>query len=264
MVPFFQANIILFGPLTIQVWGLFVSLGIVVGILWARKLARQVFLSLEVVTDFGIWALIGGMIGARLGHVFFYEWGYYFIHWQEIFFVWQGGASSLGGFLGAAIAIFVFARKRHFTWKELLPYFDVMTLSLWLAWGIGRLGCFVIHDHVGRLSNFFLAVKFPEGARFDLGLLESLLAFVIFGVFAFLFTRLIKKRWGLAFQYSWFAYGVARFGLDFLRAKDIAFADVRFGFLTPMQWGILLVLVGLTIWKVYSKISANKSDGGFA
>lgn len=259
MIPFFQTNVILLGPLTIQVWGLFVSLGIVVGIILARYLARKVFLSADVVTDLGIWVLLGGIIGARLGHVLFYEPVYYFNHLKEIFFIWQGGASSLGGFLGAFVALYFFAWKRNFSWKELLPYFDVLTLCLWLGWGIGRIGCFLIHDHIGRLSNFFLAVNFPEGARFDLGLLESLLAFTIFIVFAFLFRRLIKKRWGLVFFYSFVTYLVFRFCLDFSRATDVNIADVRIGFLTPMQWGILLTMVGLTVWKIYSKISARKT-----
>lgn len=259
MIPFFQANVILFGPLTIQVWGLFVSLGIVEGIILARILAKKVFLSPDVIVDLSLWALIGGIIGARLGHVFFYEPVYYFNHLKEIFFIWQGGASSLGGFLGAAIALLIFARKRSFSWKELLPYFDILAVSLWLGWGIGRIGCFMIHDHVGRLSNFWLAVNFPGGARFDLGLLESLLAFSIFIVFYFLFRRLIKLRWGLVFIYSFLTFAVFRFCLDFLRATDVTISDSRYWFLTPMQWGILIVLLGLTVGKIYSKISARKN-----
>jgi phosphatidylglycerol:prolipoprotein diacylglycerol transferase len=259
MIPFFQVNIILLGPLTIQVWGLFVSLGIVVGIVLARILARKVFISSAIVVDLGIWALVGGIVGARLGHIFFYEPVYYLYHLKEVFFVWRGGASSLGGFLGAFVALFIFAWKRSFSWKEMLPYFDVLTLSLWLSWGIGRIGCFMIHDHIGRLSNFWLAVNFPEGARFDLGLLESILAFIIFVVFVFLFKKLIKLRWGLVFIYSLITFAVFRFGLDFLRADDVVTSDVRYWFLTPMQWGILVVLIELTVGKIYSKISARKS-----
>lgn len=259
MIPFFQANIILMGPLTIQVWGLFVSLGIVAGIILARILAKRFFLSSDVVLDLSTWALIGGIVGARLIHVFFYEPTYYLYHLKEIFFIWQGGASSLGGFLGAGLALLVFAYKRKFSWKELLPYFDIMSLSLWLGWGIGRVGCFMIHDHIGRLSNSWIAVNYPGGARFDLGLLESLLAIFVFVVFAFFFKKLVKLSWGLVFTYSFVVFAVFRFGLDFLRATDVNISDVRWWFLTPMQWGILAVLLGLTIGRIYSKISARKT-----
>lgn len=258
MIPFFQANIIIAGPLTIQVWGLFVSLGIIAAVILARHWARKVFLSVDAVTDLAIWALVGGLIGARLAHIFLYDFSYYCQHWVEVFYVWQGGASSLGGFIGALVGVVLFAKKRGFTLKELLPYFDVMSLALWLGWGIGRLGCFMIHDHIGRLSNFFLAVNFPDGARFDLGLLESILAFVIFAVFSWQFLKIIKKKWGLVFGLSFAAYGVVRFGLDFLRASDLPSSDVRYGCFTPMQWGILLVFVGLTIYFICSKILKRK------
>ena len=259
MIPFFEANILVLGPITIQVWGFFVAVGIVSGVLLSRYLAQKVFLSPEVVSDFGVWAIIGGIIGARLAHVFLYEPKYYLGNPLEILFLWQGGVSSLGGFLGAIIAILLFAKKRGFSFKELLPYFGIMSLGLWLGWAIGRIGCFLIHDHVGRLSSFFLAVNFPEGARFDLGLLESLLAFLVFIVFIFSWKKIIKYGWGKVFIYSFLTFALFRFGLDFLRAEDIEFSDPRYLFLTPMQWGIAFSVVGLTIGKIYSKISARNS-----
>lgn len=259
MIPFFEANILVLGPITIQVWGFFVAVGIISGVLLSRHLAKKVFLSPEVVSDFGVWGIIGGIIGARFVHVFLYEPKYYLDNPLEILFLWQGGVSSLGGFLGAAIAILLFAKKRGFNLKELLPYFDIMSLGLWLGWAIGRVGCFFIHDHIGRLSNFFLAVDFPAGARFDLGLLESLLAFLVFVVFIFSWKKIIKNGWGKVFIYSFLAFALFRFGLDFLRAEDIEFSDPRYFFLTPMQWGIVCGVVGLTIWKIYSRISARNS-----
>jgi len=259
MIPFFQVNAIILGPVTIQVWGFFVAIGMLAGILLSRVLAKKIFLSPEVILDFSIWALIGGVVGARLGHVFFYTPTYYFANPVEILFLWQGGMSSLGGFIGALVAIFIFSKKRGFTWAELLPYFDVLSLGLWLGWAIGRIGCFMIHDHIGRLTDSFLSVSFTGGARFDLGLLESILAFVVFVVFVSIWKKIIKKRWGLVFVYSFVIYAIARFFLDFLRATDLQQTDVRYFSLTPMQWGIVLFLLGLTVYKVYSRILKRKS-----
>ena len=52
----------------------------------------------------------GGLIGARLGHVFFYEWDYYADHLSEIPAIWRGGLASHGGAIGVLIALWIFSR----------------------------------------------------------------------------------------------------------------------------------------------------------
>lgn len=254
MIPYFQINSFIIGPVTIQVWGLLVSLGIVAGLSLSYHLVKRYFLSPDVLFDIAIWAIFSSLIGARLFYVLFYAWDYFSNNPWDILKFWQGGASSLGGFFGAMIAVFIFIKKRHFTWKEFLPYLDVGVVGLWLGWGVGRIGCFLIHDHPGRLSNFFLAVNFPDGARYDLGFCESLLGFLIFIIFILLFKHLVRKRWGLVTALSVGFYAIARFFLDFLRATDLAQSDVRYLYLTPAQWGMLAILLALTFFMIKSKI----------
>src|SRR3989338_4760091 len=99
-----------------------------------------------------------------------------------------------------------------------------MAVSLWLGWGIGRIGCFLTHLHPGKLTNFFLAVNYPGGARFDLGLYESIIGFALFAVSAVMFKRLVKKRWGDVALYSAATYAVIRFFLDFLRVTPLEYS----------------------------------------
>jgi phosphatidylglycerol:prolipoprotein diacylglycerol transferase len=130
-----------------------------------------------------------------------------------------------------------------------------------LGWGVGRIGCFLIHDHPGTLTHFILGVKFPDGARFDLGLMESILGFILFVVFYFLFKKLIKIRFGLVAAYSIASYAVGRFLLDFLRATpDFPGGDVRYMSLTPAQWGMLAVLAGLTLMFVLGKMKRKENE----
>jgi phosphatidylglycerol:prolipoprotein diacylglycerol transferase len=251
MIPYFQYNSILLGPIPIQVWGLFVSFGLLSSILLAHHLTKKYLLSCEVILDLAIWAIIGGLMGARVFHVIFYEPVYYIQYPLDILKFWQGGASSLGGFIGAGLSVYIFSKIRKFSLKEILPYIDIATVSLWLGWGIGRLGCFMIHDHPGKLSNFFLAINFSSGARFDLGLLESFLAFALFTFHFSLFTKLIRIRWGLLALLSFMDYALIRFFLDFLRATDLPQSDARYFHLTPAQWGmgsVFLVLLGILIF----------------
>ncbi len=255
MIPFFHFELIYLGPITIHVWGLFVALGIAAGITFAYFFCKKYLLSGEVIVDMAIWVLVGAFIMARVFYILFYNPVYFVENPAEIIKFWHGGASSLGGFAGAAISLWLFAKKRKFTFKELLPYFDIAALGLWLGWGIGRIGCFLIHDHPGTLTHFILGVKFPEGTRFDLGLLESILGFLLFIIYYLLFKKLIKRHLGLVAGFSVASYAAARFFLDFLRAApDFPGGDVRYLALTPAQWGMLAVLAGLTLTLVLSKM----------
>ncbi len=260
MIPYFQYSHFSLGPVVIQVWGLLVAFGIMAAVLVMAHLAKKYVLSPEVAVDMSIWILMAAFVGARFFHVVFYEPMYYVTHPLDVVKVWQGGLSSLGGFAGALFGVWLFAKKRRFSWAEMVPYFDIATVSLWLGWGIGRLGCFLIHDHPGTLTSFFGGVQYPGGARFDLGLMESALGFVLFLVFYASFSRLVKKSWGLAAVCSAALYATARFFLDFLRATDVPLSDVRYWALTPAQLGMVGVLFGLTICLIYGKVKRLKKS----
>jgi phosphatidylglycerol:prolipoprotein diacylglycerol transferase len=261
MIPFFKFELIYLGPITIYVWGVFVALGIIAGITFAYFFSKKYLLSSDVILDMAIWMLLGAFIMARIFHVLFYNPVYFVENPVEIIKVWHGGASSLGGFVGAALSLWLFAKKRKFSLKELLPYSDIGVLGLWLGWGIGRLGCFLIHDHPGTLTHFVLGVKYPDGIRFDLGLMESIFSFILFIIFYLLFKKLIKIRFGLVTVYSVAGYAVARFFLDFLRAKsDFPGGDVRYLSLTPAQWGMLAILAGLTSVFVLGKMKQKNGE----
>lgn len=235
------------------------ALGIVAGITFAYYFCKKYLLSGEVFLDMAIWMLVGAFIMARVFYILFYNPVFFVENPGEIIMFWHGGASSLGGFAGAALSLWLFAKKRHFSFKELLPYFDIAALGLWLGWGIGRIGCFLTHLHPGKLTNFFLGVRYAGGARFDLGLLESILGFLLFIAYYLLFKKLIKRRWGLVSGYSVASYAVVRFFLDFLRATpDFPGGDVRYLSLTPAQWGMLAVLAGLTLLLILGRVKREK------
>lgn len=236
------------------------ALGIAAGITFGYFFCKKHLLSGEVLLDIAIWILVGAFIMARVFHVLFYDPVYFVENPGEILKFWHGGASSLGGFVGAALGFWLFAKKRNFSFKELLPYIDIGVLGLWLGWGIGRIGCFFTQQHPGKLTHFVVGVQYPAGARFDLGLLESILGFSLFIIFYFLFKKLIKIRFGLVAGLSVASYAIMRFMFDFLRAtQDFPGGDVRYFFLTPAQWGMLAVLAALTLTLVLGKMKRTKS-----
>jgi phosphatidylglycerol:prolipoprotein diacylglycerol transferase len=158
--------------------------------------------------------------------------------------IWAG-FSSFGGFIGAIVGSLLFygVVRRRSWWAHA----DVIMYGFPFAWIFGRLGCFIVHDHIGRPTTFPLAVHYPASmggeTRFDLGLNEALLAVVISVVFWVLGR---KSRPGGFFLTVWcLLYAPVRFGFDFLRAAaddpHVAHPDVRWGALTPAQWGCILM-----------------------
>ncbi|PIT88227.1 MAG: diacylglyceryl transferase [Candidatus Magasanikbacteria bacterium CG10_big_fil_rev_8_21_14_0_10_36_32] len=253
MIPYFELLSFSIGPLTIQVWGLLVVLGMLVGLLLTLRLAKIRALSNAVIMDMAIWGIVGGLIGGRLFYVLFYALDYFILNPIEIFQFWRGGASSLGGLVGAMVGIILLACFKKISWRELFPYFDILSIGFWLGWGIGRLGCFFIHDHPGRLTNCWLAVNFPTATRYDLGLFESLLALLIF-LFIFIWFKKQYKHAGRVFVVGFWIYSIVRFFLDFLRAEDLPQSDVRWLALTPAQWGMAVLFFILTFWLFRDKI----------
>lgn len=244
MIPQFVWSSIALGPVTLHVWGLFVALGVLVSLWLLERDARRVGVSAARWVDHAIAIIIAGFIGARLGHVFFYEPAQYIADPLEVLRVWHGGMSSVGGFVVAAVYGVWRLRRAH---VDLHAFAQASALALPVGWMVGRIGCFLIHDHPGTLTHFALAVREPGdwGAsgwgRHDLGLYDALVAAGIA-----VFVLVMRSRGWLRGQHMLVVvalYAIARFLLDFLRATDLPGADARYGGLTPAQYGMLVALV---------------------
>lgn len=248
MIPYIEWKTFAIGPLTVQVWGLFAAAGIVAATTFGAREAKRRGLDAAKFEALAFWTIVAAFVGARLGHVALYEPGYYLAHPSEIFAVWKGGFSSFGGFFAAA-AVAVW-RIRSLG----LPFLrtaDVALPATVLGMTCGRVGCFLIHDHPGTLAygaGEWFAVRYPDGARYDLGLLLGVLDLALFAAYLALRKRAVPD----GFHLAWIpiAYAPARFGLDFLRT-----ADARYLGLTPGQYGsIVLLVIGLFMMRrVYAK-----------
>lgn len=247
-LPFFQWNTIALGPLTIQVWGLFVATGMVIAAWILQRRARRFGFDSALLLDFFLWVVVGGFIGARFGHVFFYEPAYFLANPLEVVAIWHGGMSSFGGFIGSLIAGWVFVKRKKISPYELVRYADELIFVAVVGWMIGRVGCTMIHDHWGIPCNCPLAIKTENGPRLDMALLE-IVALIPLAIYLFV-QRKTKEFGGRLFPIVAVYYGTVRFFLDFLRATDISGADTRYLRLTPAQYfAILFVLWG--IYRLY-------------
>lgn len=248
MIPYIEFTSFKLGPLTIQVWGLLVALGIVVGAWVSSKMAKHRGQDPKLILDLATWVIIAAMVGARIVY-YVYEPAALIADPLEFFRVWHGGMSVMGGFLGAVIAGVIFLRKRH---VDVWAYADTAIFGLPVGLFIGRIGCFLIHDHPGTLSDFALAVQYPEGARHDHGLYLSLNGLILAVVFLIMFKKKVQTGAYIVVFLIW--YGLVRFYLDFYRATDGVIVDTRYLGLTPAQY-FSLVMVGAGIWLYFKKLS---------
>lgn len=242
----------------LDLWLFLTVLGIAVGTEYSRARALRSNLSVKVTVDCTLFMVAMGFLVAHFVHILAYNYHLFEEDWRRIL-PWYGGYSSMGGFLGAAIAIplFLHVIKKVPVW----PYVDNLCIGFMLGYAFGRTGCFTAHDHLGKQTDFFLAVQFPErlgGTRHDLGLYEALL---LTGLFLAWFTldriKVQDKPWffdGFFSAVTLMVYGPMRILFDSLRARDLEDfgrrSDVRyFDLLTPAQIGAIgLTLLGVFIF----------------
>jgi len=248
MIPYFNGHLFdlphwlpLVGDQPIYMFGLLVAIGVIVGDSIVVKEGARRGLDPQDVKFLNVRIVFGGFIMAHLVSVFFYfpetlhNLSLKQLVWRLIS-IWSG-LSSFGGFLGAAIAFLYYTRKEKIS---ALSYADSVALGLVVGWIFGRTGCFTAHDHPGRLTNFFLAVRYPGGSRHDLGFYELLFTIVI-AVVLFRYARRPRVP-GRVIGLFATMYAPVRFSLDFLRATDYARPDERYAGLTPAQWACIACL----------------------
>lgn len=242
MIPYIEWKIIEIGPVTLQVWGLFVALGFLIGALAAGWLAKRRGDDPKVIYDLTVWMILAGMVGGRLGHVLFYKPSYYIAHPIEIIAIWNGGLSVFGGLIACGIVgVWYLRRQQVDVWR----YADIALFGLPFGKAIGRIGCFLIHDHPGTATDFILGVQYPDGVvRHDHGLYLSINGFILAAVMLWLARKPRPTGTYVAVFSLW--YGVARFFLDFYRL-----VDTRYFGLTPAQYFCILLVgfgVACLVW----------------
>jgi phosphatidylglycerol---prolipoprotein diacylglyceryl transferase len=234
------------GPLPIHMFGVLVAIGVILGdrIVVARGVQR------------GLEAKDVKFLNARI-----VIWGFIVAHWVSVIFYFPerirenplilinfwAGLSSFGGFLGAFLAFLYYTRREKI---PALPYADAVALGLAVGWIFGRTGCFTAHDHPGLHTHFFLSVRYPDGPRHDLGL-DELLFTIVMTIILFRYARTPRVP-GRVIGLFATMYAPVRFGLDFLRARDVERPDERYFALTPAQWACLAT-IGVGIWLLTRK-----------
>lgn len=236
------------GPLSIHWYGLMYLLGFALFILLGRYRIKNhpyTAFTYEMLDDALFYGMLGVVLGGRLGHVLFYQFGYYLEHPLQIFAIWEGGMSFHGGFLGVFIAMILLARKYHLSWLTVTD-FVIPLIPPGLA--AGRIGNFINAELWGRPTDVPWGMVFPhvdELPRHPSQLyqfaLEGLLLFIIIWIYS------SKPRaTGAVTGMFMIGYGIFRSIAEFFREPEDGFMGALTLGVTMGQWlSIPMILAGI-------------------
>ena len=252
------------GPIYIRFYGIILMLGAIAAAFLAERLARRKGLKSEFVWDALIWVLIGGIIGARLWHVFTpppsmveagYTTLYYLTHPLDLINTRAGGLGIPGAVIGGGLALYLFCRRKKMSF---LLWADIAAPGLALAQAIGRWGNYVNQELYGKPSTLPWAIKIDPQYRVDgyqqystfhpLFLYESIWNLLLMGFLLWMDRRFGDKlKEGDIFLMYLVGYSTGRFFLEFLRLDAPLFGTINFN--QTFVLGVALVSGFIIFWR---------------
>jgi phosphatidylglycerol:prolipoprotein diacylglycerol transferase len=249
------------GPLAIHWYALAYVVGILLGyyyVSWLDQRQPKRFFTEKAKDDLIFYAVLGVLLGGRLGYILFYNLPFFIEHPAAILRVWQGGMSFHGGLLGVFVAYWLFARKYKLSWLHIMDYLAAATpIGLFL----GRIANFVNGELYGRVTTSSWGMVFPDGgplprhaSQLYEAALEGLVLFVI--LFAVcVFTKALRYT-GLVGGLFLAGYGMARFTVEFFREPDAQLGYLAFG--ATMGQLLCVPMIALGLYCVFT--AKNRAD----
>jgi len=240
------------GPLVIRWYGILMATSIVIGLWICHRQARRERLPADDIIGVAQWAILAGLLGARLYEVAF-NWDYYGQYPSKIFAVWEGGLAIHGGLIVGPLVGLWLARRAGI---PILRGFDVTAPSFAIGQAIGRWGNFFNEEAFGRPTDlpwklYISPPHRPPGyTQFDYFhpafLYESAWDLAVFFLLiAWLRPRLRQQPGALFFAYVGL-YSIGRFMIEGLRLDSFWLGSFRVAQLASLL-GVLVAIVGL-VW----------------
>ncbi|MFZ5646566.1 MAG: prolipoprotein diacylglyceryl transferase [Bacillota bacterium] len=242
------------GEHPVRSWGVMVALGILAGLWLAVRLAKRENIDQEKVMDFVLYAVLSGILGARLWEVIF-SWENFSSSPLEALKFWSGGLSIQGAVVAGLITCFWFVKKNNIPfWK----FTDVLAPGLILGQGIGRIGCLLNGDAYGLPTNLPIGIVYREGTLaytvygsqplFPAEIIEGA---ADFGILLVLLRIMKRKPFDGMVTFSYFLlYSITRFTLEFWRADSLTvLGGLKAAQITTLGTAILALLFIVYKWR---------------
>ncbi|WP_372751315.1 prolipoprotein diacylglyceryl transferase [Labilibaculum sp.] len=253
----------IFGTISIRWYGLLFALGFLLGYYIVEKMFKRDGVELEWLDKVFIYTMIATVVGARLGHVFFYGWEFYSQHPSEIIKIWHGGLASHGAAIGIITALWLYSKK--VSKKPMLWIMDYVVIPVALAGCFIRLGNLMNSEIIGIQTHSNWGFEFirasiyePTAPRHPAQLYESICYLISFAILMFMYWKTNAKQYqGRLFGTFFVLIFSARFFIEFVKENQEAFEQ---GMLLNMGQllSIPLILMGLFFLIRSYRISPQK------
>ena len=224
------------GPPTIRWYGLMFAIGFYVGYEIVSRIFKHEGAPERWLGSLFIYVVVATILGARLGHVFFYEWDAYRQNPVEILKIWEGGLASHGGTAGIMIAVVLFS---HFVTKGkgMLWTFDRLVVPTGLVAALIRIGNLMNHEIYGGPTELPWGFRFVDNVGHWMSgadpvftppchptqLYEALCYLLVFVLCMWLYWRRnAQERPGLIFGVFMLGIFVPRFFIEYLKNVQVA------------------------------------------
>lgn len=247
------------GQLTVRYYGVFFAAAFVLGYILFMKIFKTEGISVEVLDRLTLHMVIGTIVGARLGHVFFYQPDYYLSHPHEILYIWQGGLASHGAAIGILAALYLFVRKEK---KPYLWILDRIVIAVALAGFFIRMGNLMNSEIYGTQTDlpwgFIFARANEVVPKHPTQIYEALAYLIIFYIlYRIYFKTKGSFKPGLLFGLFMLLVFTARFLIEFIKEVQVPFEKTM-----SLNMGQLLSLpfIALGIILLYRVSKSSKSS----
>lgn len=240
------------GPLVIRWYALAYVVGIVLGYRYVVRLCSThgMVLSKDAKDNMILYAIIGILLGGRLGYVLFYQPAYFLDNPLHIFMLWQGGMAFHGGIVGVIVAYWFFTRKFKLSF---LGFMDCVACAAPIGLCLGRIANFINGELYGRHTDVPWAMAFPRGGpdpRHPSQLYEAALEGVFLCVVLYVLQRFTRaaQYHGMLGGIFLIGYGLSRITAEFFREPDVQIGFIADAVTMGQILSVPMVLAG--IWLV--------------
>ena len=226
------------GPISVRWYGLMFALGFLVGYQIMFKMFKFESSNTDWLDKLFIYTIVATIVGARLGHVFFYGWSYYSQHLLEIVlpiakgetgykFVGYQGLASHGGVLGIVIAIYIYSKK--VTKRSILWTLDRLIIPSALVGAMIRTGNLMNSEIYGVATNLPWGFIFERNheivAKHPTQIYEAFGYLLVFAASLWIFFKGkdLKDRHGFIIGFGFVGIFLTRFIVEFIKENQETF-----------------------------------------